>query len=455
MATYLAPEPTLIPHFGDMLAWAQSTFYAIGQRCASSGVIYVCTTAGTSSSGSGPSTYGTGIVDGQVRWSSVAYTSTPWINLHVYTAGDVCSNGGNTYVCAIGGESAATVGPTGTGGAIVDGTVTWSYSATVAAQQTTPTSRTADFGAVPGAPAFAQYWNWFFSSVTAWLYYVRDMLVHGTGDGQSGSQVFDGAATILGMVPVGNVYTATSDLFLADCTINSGVTLAMAGFRLFVSGTLTTVGTGRIACDGTAGTTGAVVGHPGGYSGVLSALGLGGAGSNNGSGSNGVSVAPSLGGYGGYGGGEGGLGNGGLGGTTTYAATSGSPLLPAAVSSGLLFGVAGTTVLQGGGGGGGGASPGGGSVGGAGGGGGGVLLVTAHRLNLSGTSSLSAPGGAGGAPYGAGAGGGGGGGGGYVMLAYRTLVGTAPAGLINVTGGAAGLTGAQAGLVGASQVVLL
>ena len=56
---------------------------------------------------------------------------------------------------------------------------------------------------------------------------------------------------------------------------------------------------------------------------------------------------------------------------------------------------------------------------------------------------------------GAGAGGGGGGGGGYVMLAYRTLVGTAPAGLINVTGGAAGLTGAQAGLVGASQVVLL
>ncbi|HET9570883.1 MAG TPA: T9SS type A sorting domain-containing protein [Bacteroidales bacterium] len=59
-------------------------------------------------------------------------TRTAWAANTVYSAGALCSLGGNLYSAVIAGTSAATGGPTGTESAIVDGTVTWKYM-TVAA----------------------------------------------------------------------------------------------------------------------------------------------------------------------------------------------------------------------------------------------------------------------------------------------------------------------------------
>lgn len=58
-------------------------------------------------------------------------TLTPsWLALTVYAAGDrVLNDGGKTYLCTTGGTSAGVGGPTGAGGAIVDGTCVWQFRA--------------------------------------------------------------------------------------------------------------------------------------------------------------------------------------------------------------------------------------------------------------------------------------------------------------------------------------
>lgn len=50
-----------------------------------------------------------------------------WIASNVTAVGQYCTNGGNTYKCTAAGTTASSGGPTGTGGSIVDGTVTWAY----------------------------------------------------------------------------------------------------------------------------------------------------------------------------------------------------------------------------------------------------------------------------------------------------------------------------------------
>jgi hypothetical protein len=50
-----------------------------------------------------------------------------WIASNVTAVGQYCTNGGNTYHCTAAGTTAASGGPTGTGGSITDGTVTWAY----------------------------------------------------------------------------------------------------------------------------------------------------------------------------------------------------------------------------------------------------------------------------------------------------------------------------------------
>lgn len=50
-----------------------------------------------------------------------------WAPDTTYTAGTIVSNGANAYVCAAGGISAASGGPSGVGAAIPDGGVTWSF----------------------------------------------------------------------------------------------------------------------------------------------------------------------------------------------------------------------------------------------------------------------------------------------------------------------------------------
>ena len=59
------------------------------------------------------------------------------------------------------------------------------------------------------------------------------------GSGVDGNLAFDGQATILGMVPSGNVYTMTRDIYAQDLSFSSGVTVKTGGFIPFVKGTLT------------------------------------------------------------------------------------------------------------------------------------------------------------------------------------------------------------------------
>jgi hypothetical protein len=63
---------------------------------------------------------------------TVGLTSTAapaWVGSTVYTAGQFRTNGANQYRCTVGGTSASSGGPTGTGASIADGTVTWEYVA--------------------------------------------------------------------------------------------------------------------------------------------------------------------------------------------------------------------------------------------------------------------------------------------------------------------------------------
>ena len=65
-------DPALNPG-GNLLeghAWAASTAYVIGQLRTNSGNVYRCTAAGTSST-SGPSGTGTGVIDGTVTWAYI------------------------------------------------------------------------------------------------------------------------------------------------------------------------------------------------------------------------------------------------------------------------------------------------------------------------------------------------------------------------------------------------
>lgn len=52
-----------------------------------------------------------------------------WQTSTVYVANTYVKNGANIYLCTVGGTSASSGGPTGTGTGITDGTVTWNYIA--------------------------------------------------------------------------------------------------------------------------------------------------------------------------------------------------------------------------------------------------------------------------------------------------------------------------------------
>lgn len=59
--------------------------------------------------------------------SNIHYNLTAWQASHVYTSGTSISNGGNAYRVTTSGTSASSLGPTGTGSAITDGTVVWKF----------------------------------------------------------------------------------------------------------------------------------------------------------------------------------------------------------------------------------------------------------------------------------------------------------------------------------------
>lgn len=58
---------------------------------------------------------------------TAAIDQAAWTITTAYVAGDYVSNNDLVYICTVGGTSAGSGGPTGTGSAIVDGTVTWAF----------------------------------------------------------------------------------------------------------------------------------------------------------------------------------------------------------------------------------------------------------------------------------------------------------------------------------------
>ncbi len=283
------------------------------------------------------------------------------------------------------------------------------------------------FNAGYGLPI--EWLNYMLNNHGSWINYLDTASGPIWGDGSDGAQTLDGAATILGMAPVANVYTMTRDLCFTDLTINTGITLKSAGFRIYGTGTLTMSGTAKITCNGANG--GAGTGFGGGHSGILGAA-AGGDGAAP-DGAHGAGVAVTLTAAIGTAGGTGGTGDSGGGGSSTRTAPTpiqGSVHLLLALTTGMLSGASGITVLQGGAGGGsGGGDVGAGLDGGYGGGGGGVILIVFRSIALANTSQLEAKGGNGtnGAGGGTGQGGGGGGGAGAIIFVYHVVVsGTTP-----------------------------
>lgn len=272
------------------------------------------------------------------------------------------------------------------------------------------------------------------------------------GSGSDGQRTFDGTTTILGMVPSVNVYTASKDLFLqGPSQVNAGVTLNMAGFKLYCQGVLTNLGV--ISCDGFAGVTAAT--NAGGAGGAQSPAGSTGRGSAGGAGAAGNAVGtagtanatgfP----FGTGNGGAGGLSGGNAGGlngawTALNGTTTGAGQDIPSLAEGMLHGAAGVTVFGGGSGGGGGAGSGAADGGGGGGGAAGVLIVAAQQL-ISNVGLIHCTGGKGGNGLVATNSGGGGGGGGGVLIEITQSLQDNGGLNSTVAGGAAGASTGTAG----------
>jgi F5/8 type C domain len=282
------------------------------------------------------------------------------------------------------------------------------------------------------------------------------------GDGSDSSAHLDGTATVAWASKSSSTYTMTRDAFVTSLTIDSGVTLVMANFRIFCQGTLTN--SGYISGDGTAGGNG----NSGGGAG---AAGTVSPGKGGGAGGVGSGVANGSGGTGTTNTGLG--GNGGAGGRCS---SSGSPAGTAGtggvntVNNGIyhlysmmpyaMWGWASSFVLSGtfqpqvwiaGAGGGGGAGNGILGAGGHGGGGGNQCIIVANAIdNSAATAIISANGGAGGngAASTENGGGGGGGGGGIVILIYNSIL--TGSGTIRANGGALGTKGGGVATDGAA-----
>jgi hypothetical protein len=274
------------------------------------------------------------------------------------------------------------------------------------------------------------------------------------GDGSDGVGAYDGATTVLGMAPSSNVYTLTRDVFLSSGTVSAGVTIKLAGFRIFCTGTFTIAATGVVHNNGNAGGDGTAggAGAAGAATATASAGGIGAAGGAGGAGNNaGAAGGNSAIGFPGL---TGGSGTGGGDGTHTAAAAGtftaltaakgGARHLQALIACG-VFGSTGLTIFGGGAGGGGGAGDNADAGGGGGGSSGGVAWVAAY--NLVNNGAITATGGAGGAGFSTShnAGGGGGGDGGVVITIARTRSGS---GTVTAAGGAGGAKAGASGVAG-------
>jgi len=257
-----------------------------------------------------------------------------------------------------------------------------------------------------------------------------------------------------GNVTITNLTTATREQHYNNLTITSTGTLKVAGYRIFVRGTLTIEAGGSINDDGVTATgpTGAAGVLPKNYLG--GGFGGGGSGATNGignigSGSGGNSSLNDLGGVpAGGAGGAGGANAGGNGGSASQPTPWQKWQSQAFWGAAKIMTTNGTERFNGGAGGGGGGSNNASANGGGGGTGGGVVWVAAKTVSNAGR--ISANGGQGGPGTGtAGAGGGGGGGGGGAVAlvtqstAYGLLQANGGTGGIGFGGGITGVTGAR------------
>jgi hypothetical protein len=264
------------------------------------------------------------------------------------------------------------------------------------------------------------------------------------GDGSDGALTFNGSSTILGMVPSSNTYTMTRDIYGTTITVNSGVKIITAGWRIFASVSLNNAGTI----------------HNNGGAGVASTNGTAQPTGFFKKGENGLAVAAgtsfSVGGNGGNGGSQlsPGVINGGLAGAVP-ANCGGWRHIPMAFTLRTIDAAGTSRVFEGGAGGSAGTAEGGSGLGGGAGAGGGILAIIAKSITNTGTISANGGNGENGAnATGTGRrGGGGGGGGGAVILVYMEIptVGTVTA---NGGNGGTATVGASAGTAGAAGTVL-
>jgi hypothetical protein len=275
----------------------------------------------------------------------------------------------------------------------------------------------------------------------------------GFGSGVDGTLVFDGSATVAGLVPSAGKYTMTRDLWAGSGGITvtgASTVLATNSYRVYSRGGVVTASGGKITCNGNA-ASGATAGAESTF-GSIATGSAGGAGGTSTTGAQGVDRAySSLGAVTNLG--SGGAGSAGAGGRGALATSGDLAFMPGLQLYtphlfGLLVGAGFSTpytgnvgavapIYSGLGGGGGGAGSGNGGGGGAG---GGLLAIAAPFVQLASASDLQAAGGAGGNAAGTNAGGGGGGTGGLILLATGLV--TASSGTVNAAtccpGGAGG-----------------
>jgi len=302
------------------------------------------------------------------------------------------------------------------------------------------------------------------------------------GDASDGSITFDGAATVLGLAPVANVYTLTRDIFLSSGTVSVGASIITSSYRIFCSGTFTVNGTVKHNGNNASGVTGgaalaagsisgATAGDNGGAGGAAqssNAPGNPGATATSTSITNAIGSVSSAGGTAAAGG-SGQAGAGGAAGTmalgtvtapkTNYHVPTIAITLHAIDGTSIGY-IKGSAPAAGGAGGGGGAgssgTPGGGAggQGGGGGGTGGIIAIFAGAIVIGATGVIQANGGNGGNGAngqnasgtnsgGGGVGGGGAGGtGGVIILMYHSLTN---GGTIQASGGSGGSAGTVGG----------
>jgi hypothetical protein len=225
--------------------------------------------------------------------------------------------------------------------------------------------------------------------------------------------------------------TLVRDMYYNNLTVNSGVTLTTAGYRVFVLGTLNCLGTiDRSGASSSTNTGAAAL-----IAGTVGASGAGGNGGGAAAGSAGGASATAAGTSGGAGG-AGAGGAGGAAGTVTVVTTNNGGVetlnqpRQATVARDLV-----NSIMTGGSGGGGGGGSGVAGSGGGGGAGGGIMILVGRTITGNGT--IKANGGNGSTAILANGGGGGGGGGGVVILLSENDT-TMTSLTVQVNGGTAG-----------------